>query len=114
MVEPHENAGIVNVPDYLGVSRDVKYFINEIGLFPTYLKQILAENGVPEHRVTDNLASKVYDRISHEMTDTYHQQSQKFEDLYNQIIDFYKPIFRLNYVGELGLKILDEESSTKG
>lgn len=38
----------------------------------------------------------------------------KFEDLYNQIIDFYKPIFRLNYVGELGLKILDEESSTKG
>lgn len=110
----NENAGIVNVPDYLGVSRDVKYFINEIGLFPTYLKQILAENGVPEHRVTDDLASKVYDRLSHEMTDTYHQQSQKFEDLYNQIIDFYKPIFRLNYVGELGLKILDEESSTKG
>lgn len=70
----NENAGIVNVPDYLGFSRDVKYFINEIGLFPTYLKQILAENGVPEHRVTDDLASKVYDRLSHEMTDTYHQQ----------------------------------------
>lgn len=110
----NENAGIVNVPDYLGVTRDVKYFINEIGLFPTYLKQILAENGVPQDRITDELASKVYERLSQEMTETYNQQAYKFEDLYSQISEFYEPIFRLDYVGKLGLKILAEENSNKG
>ena len=110
----NENAGIVNVPDYLGVSRDVKYFINEIGLFPTYIKQILAENGVPENRITDDLANQVYDRLSQEMENLYNYQSKKFTALYEQINDFYEPIFRLDYVGKLGLKILDEQTSDTG
>lgn len=110
----NENAGIVNVPDYLGVSRDVKYFINEIGLFPTYLKQILIENGVPKDSVTDDLVIKVYERLSSEMSDRYHEQAQKFNDMYDRIIEFYEPVFRLNYVGKLGLEILNESNFKKG
>ena len=106
----NENAGIVNVPDYLGVSRDVDYFINEIGLFPTYLEQILIENGVPADRVDDKLVNEVYETLSQRMAQLYEDQSKKFEKLYSQIIDFYQPIYRMEDVGKIGMELSNRDT----
>jgi 2-isopropylmalate synthase len=57
MLVRNENAGIVNVPDYLGVSRPVDYFMNQIGLFPVYVRQMLTESGLPDRTCTGRSGS---------------------------------------------------------
>lgn len=108
----NENAGIVNVPDYLGVSREVEYFINEIGLFPNYIRQILIDNGVPAERVTEELIGEVYRHLSTKMHELYEDRQQLFVRLHEQILDFYNPIIRLPDVGKLGLELLNSAPAT--
>lgn len=108
----NENAGIVNVPDYLGVSREVEYFINEIGLFPSYIRQILIDNGVPAERITEELVTSVYNTLSSRMQNLYKERQRLFVQLHEQILDFYNPIVRLPDVGKLGLELLSSTQAT--
>lgn len=108
----NENAGIVNVPDYLGVSREVEYFINEIGLFPSYIRQILIDNGVPAERITEELVTSVYNTLSSQMQDLYKDRQRLFVQLHEQILDFYNPIVRLPDVGKLGMELLSSVPAT--
>ncbi|MDP0396996.1 2-isopropylmalate synthase [Tsukamurella strandjordii] len=103
----NENAGIVNVPDYLGVSRDVDYFINKIGLFPTYIKQILIESGMNELTASDPaLVDAVYQRLSARMDALYDRKRDEYDELAARIRGLYDDMIRLEDVPLAALDVL--------
>lgn len=96
----NENAGIVNVPDYLGVSRPVDYFLNRIGLFPTYIRQILAERGVDSRVLADDeFVKDVYERLAAHMDRLFDRKQREFAVLAESIEDFYRDMVRLDEAG---------------
>ena len=105
----NENAGIVNVPDYLGVSRPVDYFLNRIGLFPEYLRQILVEGGINENSLNDAVLWKVYDRLQKRFDAQYITKLAEYERLIAQIRDFHDDIVRLPEVVESAKIVLQEQ-----
>lgn len=106
----NENAGIVNVPDYLGVSRQVDYFLNRIGLFPTYLRQILVEGGINEAALTPEIISEVYERMQVRFDRQYTTKLAEYEQLTAQIRDFHDDIVRLPEIVETAKRVLREQS----
>ncbi|RDI62864.1 2-isopropylmalate synthase [Nocardia pseudobrasiliensis] len=107
----NENAGIVNVPDYLGVSRGVDYFLNRIGLFPAYIRQILAEGGMdPQILADDAFIEDVYARLATHMDRLFDRKQVEFTRLSAQIKSFYDDIVRLDEVYTCALEALRERS----
>lgn len=103
----NENAGIVNVPDYLGVSRDVEYFLNRIGLFPTYIRQILAEGGMDARILADDVfITDVYQRLAVHMDRLFHRKRTEFARLSSDLEAFYGEIVRLDEVYNCALEAL--------
>jgi 2-isopropylmalate synthase len=108
-----ENAGIVNVPDYLGVSRPVNYFLNQIGLFPGYISQILSETGLPREYLDDpEFIEGVYTRMSERMEVLYREKRAEFTRLNSRIKEFYADIIRLDEVELTALELMQERDST--
>lgn len=105
----NENAGIVNVPDYLGVSRDVDYFLNRIGLFPAYLRQILIEGGINEAALTAEIISEVYERMQTRFDRQYTTKLAEYEQLTARIRDFHDDIVRLPDIIETAKQVLREQ-----
>ncbi|GAA3391118.1 hypothetical protein [Streptomyces roseoviridis] len=108
-----ENAGIVNVPDYLGVTREVEYFLNPIGLFPVTVGQILGNAGMPEEITSDEkFLAAVCDRIKNYMEkDLYERKRAHFEELVRQVHEFYADFVRLDDVQTTALEVLQEQGS---
>ncbi|MEC3956880.1 2-isopropylmalate synthase [Nocardia sp. CDC153] len=111
----NENAGIVNVPDYLGVARPVDYFLNRIGLFPTYIRQILAERGMdPRVLADDDYVNDVYRRLAAHMDELFERKQREFDELVDNIEDFYRDMVRLDEVQHFALEALrDREFSPR-
>ncbi|MFJ4650400.1 2-isopropylmalate synthase [Nocardia sp. NPDC088792] len=111
----NENAGIVNVPDYLGVARPVDYFLNRIGLFPTYIRQILAERGMdPRVLADDDYVNDVYQRLAAHMDELFERKQREFDELVENIEDFYRDMVRLDEVQHFALEALrDREFSPR-
>ncbi|GAB2510318.1 2-isopropylmalate synthase [Nocardia heshunensis] len=109
----NENAGIVNVPDYLGVARPVDYFLNRIGLFPTYIRQILAERGMdPRVLADDAFVEDVYERLAAHMDRLFERKRSEFDVLAANIEDFYRDIVRLDEVQHFALEALRDREFT--
>lgn len=107
-----ENAGIVNVPDYLGVSREVEYFLNPIGIFPATIGQILANVGLPEEYTADEafvttVAERLKDRLENEL---YPAKREKFESILQQVHEFYADFVRIEDVQKVALQVLQDPS----
>ncbi|MDF3281366.1 MULTISPECIES: 2-isopropylmalate synthase [unclassified Gordonia (in: high G+C Gram-positive bacteria)] len=103
----NENAGIVNVPDYLGVTRDVDYFLNRIGLFPNYIRQILIESGVDADAVSDpGFLDAVYSHLATQMDEMYARKRVDYDALAAQIQDFYSDLVRLEHVQLAAMDVL--------
>lgn len=103
----NENAGIVNVPDYLGVSRPVDYFLNRIGLFPTYIRQILSEAGMSDDTLVDEtFIHQVYEELSRRMDALYERKRGEYDRLSRQIEEFYDDMVRLDDVQTCALDIM--------
>ncbi|KAA2263494.1 2-isopropylmalate synthase [Solihabitans fulvus] len=112
MLVENENAGIVNVPDYLGVSRPVDYFLNPIGLFPDTVGQILANTGLPSEYLADEeflaaVTNRLVTRMEHEL---YWEKRAKFDELLRQVTDFYTGIVRLEDVQTTALEVLQDKA----
>lgn len=108
----NENAGIVNVPDYLGVSRSVKYFLNRIGLFPTYVRQILSESEFDSSTVDDDsFIDQVYERLAAHMDALHLRKRTEFAHLSRAIQDFYTEMVRLDDVRDCALEVLRDRGS---
>jgi 2-isopropylmalate synthase len=108
----NENAGIVNVPDYLGVSRPVEYFLNRIGLFPTYIKQILAEAGMSAETLADEaFVQEVYEDLAARMDDLYSHKRREFDRLARELEEFYDDMVRLEDVQIQALEVLNRNRS---
>ena len=105
----NENAGIVNVPDYLGVTRKVDYFLNRVGLFPIYLRQILAEGGLNEGMLDSSVIDEVYNRMQDRFDQQYIAKLAEYERLVTQIREFHNDIVRISDVVELAKQVLQEE-----
>jgi 2-isopropylmalate synthase len=107
MLVENENAGIVNVPDYLGVSRRVDYFLNQIGLFPVYVKQMLSESGMA-HQYTndDEFVNAVWKHLYDHMGQVYWTKREKFGELMSSIREFYTDIVRIEDVELAALEVL--------
>jgi len=105
----NENAGIVNVPDYLGVSRDVNYFLNRVGLFPTYLQQILVESGLSENALNPIVIESVYNRLQERFDRQYTAKLAEYERLVAQIDAFYDDIVSLTEVVDTAKQVLQEQ-----
>ncbi|MCP3424476.1 hypothetical protein NBM05_00105 [Rothia sp. AR01] len=105
----NENAGIVNVPDYLGVSRPVDYFLNRIGLFPEYLRQILVEGGISENSLSDAVLAQVYNRLQARFDTQHTSKLAEYERLVAQIWDFHDDIVRLPDVVDIAKIVLQEQ-----
>ncbi len=114
MLVRNENAGIVNVPDYLGVSRPVDYFLNPIGIFPTTVAQVLENSGFPEEYLRDEeFLAEVTRRLVGYMEDTLHPaKRERFDALLHQVREFYTDIVRLDAVHNVALEVLQDRSST--
>lgn len=112
MLVRNENAGIVNVPDYLGVSRPVDYFLNPIGTFPSTVSQVLENAGFPEPLTRDEeFLQAVADRLTGHMEDTlYPAKRERFQQLLREVHEFYTDIVRLDAVHEAALDVLQERS----
>ena len=108
----NENAGIVNVPDYLGVSRTVDYFLNRIGLFPTYLRQILVEGGLNEDALNPAVIEEVYNKLQERFDRQYTSKLAEYERLVDQIRAFHDDIVRLPEVIETAKQVLQEQPVT--
>lgn len=104
----NENAGIVNVPDYLGVKRRVEYFLNRIGVFPAYLRQILAEGGLTRETLTDDVITEIYSRLQDRFDEQYRIKSAQYSDLLDQIERFHDDIVRLDEVIETAKHVLQD------
>jgi 2-isopropylmalate synthase len=103
----NENAGIVNVPDYLGVARPVDYFLNRIGLFPTYIKQILAEAGMSSEALDDDaFIDEVYTELANRMDRLYEHKRTEYEGIARQVEDFYQDMVRLDDVQTCALEVM--------
>lgn len=107
-----ENAGIVNVPDYLGVTREVEYFLNPIGIFPATIGQILANAGLPEEYTADEIfvgavAERLKNRLENEI---YPEKRARFQELLRQIHEFYADFVRLEDVQKTALQVLQDPS----
>ncbi|MGI5118341.1 hypothetical protein ACQEU5_02200 [Marinactinospora thermotolerans] len=113
MLVRNENAGIVNVPDYLGVSRPVDYFLNPIGTFPTTVAQALDNAGFPERLTGDReFITAVADRLTDHMENVlYPAKRERFEELLRQVHEFYTDIVRLDAVQDAALDVLQERAS---
>jgi 2-isopropylmalate synthase len=108
----NENAGIVNVPDYLGVSRSVRYFLNRIGLFPTYIRQILAEAGMsPETLASEVFIDEVYEELASRMDELYERKRAEYEQLSRRIEEFYGDMVRLDDVQTCALEVMGRHRS---
>lgn len=108
----NENAGIVNVPDYLGVSRPVDYFLNRIGLFPTYVRQILAEAGMSEQTLADEkFVQDVYEELARRMDVIYERKRDEYDRLSRQVEDFYEDMIRLDDVQTCALEVMGRHPS---
>jgi 2-isopropylmalate synthase len=108
----NENAGIVNVPDYLGVSRPVDYFLNRIGLFPTYIKQILTESGMNTEAITDDaFIDEVYEELAARMDRKYQAKRDEYDRLTSEIVGFYDDIVRLDEVQTCALDVMSRHQS---
>ncbi|MFL0576388.1 hypothetical protein ACH0BO_06550 [Brevibacterium luteolum] len=105
----NENAGIVNVPDYLGVSRDVEYFLNRSGLFPAYLRQILVEGGLSEDALNPIFIESVYNRLQERFDQQYTAKLAEYDRLVTQIHAFYDDIVRLPEVVDTAKQVLHEQ-----
>jgi 2-isopropylmalate synthase len=112
MLVRNENAGIVNVPDYLGVSRPVDYFLNPIGTFPTTVAQVLENAGFPEHLTGDEeFLQSVAARLTDHMENTlYPAKRERFQELLRQVHQFYTDIVRLDAVHDAALDVLQERA----
>jgi 2-isopropylmalate synthase len=109
MLVRNENAGIVNVPDYLGVSRPVDYFMNQIGLFPVYVRQMLTESGLPDQYTKDDeFIAAVWRRLYDHMEKLYWQKRERFTELSGEIEDFYRDIVRLEDVELAALEVMHQ------
>jgi 2-isopropylmalate synthase len=108
MLVRNENAGIVNVPDYLGVDREVDYFLNPIGLFPRTVAQVLAEAGMPARWVRDEaFVGAVCARLLRHMEqDLYPRKRAGFDALIEHVRSFYTGIVRLEDVEQAALEEL--------
>ncbi|WP_198659129.1 hypothetical protein [Nocardiopsis sp. FIRDI 009] len=108
MLVRNENAGIVNVPDYLGVSRPVDYFLNPIGTFPTTVAQVLENAGFPDRLIRDEeFVRQVADRLTEHMEDTlYPAKRERFDALLREVHAFYTDIVRLDAVHNAALDVL--------
>ncbi len=104
----NENAGIVNVPDYLGVQRRVDYFLNRIGVFPAYLRQILTEGGLTAETLTDEVIGDVYRRLQKRFDDQYRVKKAEYTDLVDLIERFHGDIVRLAEVVEIAKEVLQD------
>jgi 2-isopropylmalate synthase len=103
----NENAGIVNVPDYLGVSRDVDYFLNQIGLFPVYVRQMLSESGMADKYTSDDeFINAVWKHLYEHMDKLYWVKRERFGKLMRDIRDFYTDIVRVEDVELAALEVL--------
>lgn len=104
----NENAGIVNVPDYLGVERSVDYFLNRIGLFPAYLRQILLEQGFTSETLTDDVVQAVFRELQGRFERQYATKHAEFRRLRAAIDEFYDDIVRLDEVVETAKRVLHD------
>ncbi|WP_232663446.1 hypothetical protein [Pseudonocardia sp. TRM90224] len=107
MLVENENAGIVNVPDHLGVRRSVEYFLNPIGLFPRTVHQMLTRAGVPTDRLDEDFVERVCGRLRSHMEGAHYQEKRaRFTQLLDEIRDFYTGIVRLDDVQRAALEEL--------
>ncbi len=110
----NENAGIVNVPDYLGVSRPVDYFLNRIGLFPVYIRQILAEAGAdPGMLKDDELIQQVYERLAEHMDGLYERKRAEYDRISADVKAFYADMVRLQDVQTTALEVIRERADAE-
>lgn len=108
----NENAGIVNVPDYLGVTREVDYFLNRIGLFPAYIRQILAEAGMSAETLADDaFVEAVYAELATRMDRLYERKRAQYERISREVEDFYDDIVRLDEVQICALEVLGRHTA---
>ena len=108
----NENAGIVNVPDYLNVKRPVKYFVNQVGLFDDTVRQILKDSGMLSEKIDDpDFISKVTGYLVNKLDYEILPQKQRlWQEIHDSILSLYSGILRIDDVEKTVLQILHQQA----
>src|SRR5690606_9444417 len=105
-----ENAGIVNVPDFLDIERSVRYFLNPVGLFPDTIEQILINAGFPQEQLTDpRFVQAIIDRLNDKLQNhLYPQKEAQYAKVMQAIHDLHSDVVRLDEVQSVAMELLQE------
>ncbi|MGJ3405010.1 hypothetical protein [Glutamicibacter sp. Je.9.36] len=110
-----ENAGIVNVPDFLDIERSVRYFLNPVGLFPDTIEQILINAGFPQEQLTDpGFVQAIIDRLNDKLQNhLYPQKEAQYAKVMQAIHDLHSDVVRLDEVQSVAMELLQERVEVK-